>query len=209
VCSLDDATNLSCNFLNIPYGGSATITVRALVTATAPGGAEPGIAFDVDGLGMRAPGQGGGSVEIAKTGQAPALASITPATGAPEGYTEVTLTGVNFEKGSRVLFDGQFGTHVRVIDSTTLVAFTPAQPEGVVDVRIVNLDDQESLLADAWTYQAAGGGSGGGGSGGGGSGGGGSGGSGGGGGGALDPLLLLLLGGWALVSVARRGRRAA
>jgi hypothetical protein len=126
------------------------------------------------------------------------LESISPGSGTPNGFAQVTIAGTNFEVGARVLFDGRAGTQLRVIDSNTLTVLTPAQPAGAVDVKLINPDGQEAMLTDGWTYASSqppgdvgGGGGGNGGGGGGGSGGGSGSGSGGGGSFGADALALL------------------
>ena len=198
VCTMQGTAAFDCAFTAIPYGGTATMTVGARLTATAPGGADLGVALEGTWLDMRAPAVGAGTITVASRGAPPGLESISPGSGTPNGFAQVTISGTNFEVGARVLFDGRAGTQLRVIDSNTLTVLTPAQPAGAVDVKLINPDGQEATLTDGWTYASSqppgdvGGG--GGGDGGGGNGGGGGGGSGGGGGGGsfgADALALL------------------
>ena len=171
VCSVVDASSFGCSFMDLPYGASASIELRTAVAPTAPGRSDLGFAVDANGVGLREAIVAGGRVEVASSGIAPVLATVSPGTGEPSGFEEVTLVGVNFEQGMRVFFGGKPGTQVRVTDSTTLTVLTPAQSEGTVDITVMNRARDEATLADAWTYEAAGsgGGGGGGGSGGGGS----------------------------------------
>jgi hypothetical protein len=225
VCTLDGNGGFDCTFIEIPYAGMANVTVRARVLPTAPGRSEPGLGLEAEWLDMLVKVSGGGTIEVASSGIAPVLSEVSPATGKPEGYAEVTLTGVNFETGMQVKFGSRAATRVRAIDSTTLKMVTPAQPAGVVDITVINSDGQEAVMSQAFTIEApatdggsgdgdgSDGGDGGDGDGGdgggssvgggssGGSGGGGS--SGGGGGGSLSPLVVLLL---TLVMIAARRR---
>lgn len=219
LCTLVDSATFDCTFTDLAYGETATIVARTMVEPTAPGRSEQGLAMEAQGIGLNGEVLGGGQFEIAITGLAPGLTGVSPASGNVDGYEEVTIEGVNFEQGMRVLFGGKPARQVRAIDSTTLTMLSPAQPEGVVDITVVNRDSAEATLSGAWTYESASSGGGGGGSGGGGSGGGGSGGGGsgggsgggtsgeGGGGGANDPAILLLLG-IALLSRARQRRHS-
>jgi hypothetical protein len=200
-CTIQDSAVFDCGLTAIPYGGAATVTARARLAATAPGRSAPGLALEATWPDGRAPVMGGGTIEVASSGAAPVLTSISPDEGTPQGFAKVTLEGTNFEAGIRALFGDRPGSQLRVLDSTTLTVLTPAQPAGVVDVKIINPDGQEATLTDAWTYEApqppggggGGDGGGGGGGGGGGSGGGGSGAGSGGGGGSFGADLLAAL----------------
>ena len=154
VCSVMGA-QVTCTFANVPYDNHAELTLRTRLAANVPGRAVVGVALEGEWLGMREAPSGGGTVTVAATnGAAPSLAQISPVEGVPEGFTEVTLTGTNFEAGAIVLFDRRPGTKVTVIDSTRLTVLSPAAPEGAVDVTVINPDDREAALADGWSYRA-------------------------------------------------------
>lgn len=72
----------------------------------------------------------------AAAGNLATLADISPAMGTEEGGTVVTLTGTNLSGVTAVTFDGVPATDVSAINTTTVVATTPAHAPGVVDVRI-------------------------------------------------------------------------
>ncbi len=201
LCDVNGA-DFTCAFAMLPYDSDATMTIATRIAPDAPGRSDLGVALEGEWLDMRTRPYGGGTVEVQASGNGPGLVELSPAEGEPSGFTEVTVTGTDFETGIEVLFAGRPGTEIVVVDSTTLTVRTPKSPAGTVDVKVVNPDGQESLLAGAWTYQAAvappppppptGGG------------GGGNSGGGSGGGGALNPLAVLLL--WITVGIGRSRR---
>ncbi|HEX4949391.1 MAG TPA: M36 family metallopeptidase, partial [Blastocatellia bacterium] len=89
--------------------------------------------------------------------RAPVLTAVTPAFGTLAGGTSVTITGTNFTETSdtSVTFDGIEARSVNVISSTTLIAVTPSQAAGAVNVRIRNKYGEASLH-NGFTYYEAG-----------------------------------------------------
>jgi hypothetical protein len=153
-CSNQNAASFDCEFVEIPYGSSTTIDATARLTETAPGGANPGLALTADSLSLRDQVSGAGHVVVESSGQAPSLTRLSPASGAEKGFTEVTLTGANFESGAQVLFDKNQGTQLRVVDSTKITVLTLAHAAGAVDVTVINPDNQQSVLVGSWIYVA-------------------------------------------------------
>jgi hypothetical protein len=64
------------------------------------------------------------------------LTSISPAVGPDTGGTQVTFTGTGFEPNMRVVFDGLEATAIEFVNSTKLIATTPAHAPGTVYVGI-------------------------------------------------------------------------
>ncbi|ANY74072.1 hypothetical protein BBD41_16615 [Paenibacillus ihbetae] len=84
----------------------------------------------------------------------PTVTSVTPATGLTTGGDLITVTGTNFVSGVKVYLDN---TQVvaSFISDTTLRFRTPSWPVAeAVDVKVVNPDGGESVLIDAYTYEA-------------------------------------------------------
>jgi hypothetical protein len=77
--------------------------------------------------------------------------SVFPITGPAGGATEVTIRGAGFGAGATVTV-GAAARSVRVVDSTTIVATTPALPAGRVDVEVTNPNGERGKLAGAFTY---------------------------------------------------------
>jgi IPT/TIG domain/Dockerin type I domain len=95
----------------------------------------------------------GGSVWQLTFGSAPAISTITPASGTTAGGIAVTITGTNFAFGSSVTIGGTAATSV--VSSTQITATTPAHAAGAVNVVVTNPDAQSATLASGFTYVAS------------------------------------------------------
>ncbi|MDP1823565.1 MAG: IPT/TIG domain-containing protein [Archangium sp.] len=84
---------------------------------------------------------------------APALSSLTPATGTVSGGTTVTLTGSNFAALAAVTIGGGAAAVVSRT-ATTLEVLTPPGLEGAVDVVVSNAGGQTATLAGGFLYFA-------------------------------------------------------
>ncbi|KTD47739.1 IPT/TIG domain-containing protein [Legionella quateirensis] len=82
----------------------------------------------------------------------PVITAINPAAGTQLGGTSVTLTGVNLMDTTRVTFGGIEATGLNVVNSTTVIAVTPAHPVGSVDVSITTSGGSDTLN-DGFTYE--------------------------------------------------------
>ncbi len=80
------------------------------------------------------------------------LFGISPITGPTTGGTSVTISGGNFVAGASVTFGGVAATSVTVVNSTTIIAVTPANTSAVVDVVVANAGAASVRLARAYTY---------------------------------------------------------
>ena len=78
------------------------------------------------------------------------MASVTPSSGPSAGGTAVTIRGTGFEPGLIVEFGGEQATSVEIVDSSTVVATTPAHETGTVWVAVFSPDWQRV----AWIDQA-------------------------------------------------------
>jgi hypothetical protein len=65
------------------------------------------------------------------------LTAISPVEGPNTGGTQVTFTGTGFEPGMRVVFDGLDATAIEYVNSTQLIATTPAHGPGTAAVAVV------------------------------------------------------------------------
>jgi hypothetical protein len=86
-------------------------------------------------------------------GPTPKVTSLTPATGAAAGGTEVTVTGSDLTDATGVTFDGAAGTAFSVTDYFTVKATTPAHAAGAVDV-VVQHPEGNVTVTDGFTYTA-------------------------------------------------------
>lgn len=78
------------------------------------------------------------------------LTSVSPSSGPDTGGTQVTIRGTGFEPGMRVIFGGADATAVQFVDSTTLVATSPAHPPETVYVGVLTAPpDYRSAWIDA------------------------------------------------------------
>ncbi|MHB8646480.1 MAG: beta strand repeat-containing protein [Thermomicrobiales bacterium] len=91
---------------------------------------------------------------IGAIGPAPVVRSVSPAAGPTTGGTPATITGANFNTGATVKFGTATATNVKVVDSTTILVTTPAQPlnTGVVDVTVINADTASGTLPQGYLY---------------------------------------------------------
>ncbi|HEY7170426.1 MAG TPA: Ig-like domain repeat protein [Vicinamibacterales bacterium] len=81
-----------------------------------------------------------------------ALHTLSPSAGPENGGTRVTLTGIGFEAGMQVVFDG-WPAETEFIDSTTMIAITPPHQVGPVWVAVFSMTDQRAAwIPDAFRY---------------------------------------------------------
>jgi hypothetical protein len=74
----------------------------------------------------------------------PTITSISPNNGPSSGGTKVLINGTGFLQGARVII-GKRAATTELKDESTIEAVTPANPQGVFDVRVVNPDTQEAV----------------------------------------------------------------
>ncbi len=86
----------------------------------------------------------------------PTVSSVSPSVGASSGSTEVTISGTNLSRASRVTFGGLRATRIVVISDTQLVATTPAHVAGTVRVQVSTPGGSSAdRSASRFTYRAA------------------------------------------------------
>jgi hypothetical protein len=89
---------------------------------------------------------------------APQVTSVSPAMGPVTGGTTVTVNGSNFQNGAAVVFGTTSAASVTFVSSTKLTALTGAAPApGRASVTVINPDNQQATLGDAFDFQGAGG----------------------------------------------------
>ncbi|THB75016.1 MAG: hypothetical protein D3926_21060 [Desulfobacteraceae bacterium] len=95
------------------------------------------------------------SNEVAATLNAPVIDTITPDHGPVGGGTLITIKGDHFStRGIQVLVGHLHARDVKVVGRHTITAFTPWQPPGPADVKILNPDHQETVLEAGFYYDA-------------------------------------------------------
>jgi len=81
------------------------------------------------------------------------LTSVSPSAGPAAGGTAVTIRGTGFEPGINVDFGGYPATAIEIVDSTTLIATTPAHENGLFWVGVFSADyNQFAWLDEAFRF---------------------------------------------------------
>jgi hypothetical protein len=95
------------------------------------------------------------AADILRITQADAISNITitvsPSSGSASGGTGVTLTGVGLTGTTGVTFGGVAATSVKVVNSTTVTAVTPAHAAGAVNV-VITTTSGSGTNTNAYTY---------------------------------------------------------
>lgn len=84
----------------------------------------------------------------------PAITSVAPSSGTTAGGDTITITGTDFDSGATVLVGGSLCSSVTVVSSTSITCVTPSTSAGTVSITVTNPDEQEDVLASAFTYGA-------------------------------------------------------
>lgn len=82
----------------------------------------------------------------------PQFASISPVFGPPQGFTQTTITGGNYQSGITVKFGGTQSSGVTLISGSQIQTPSPAHTSGVVDLLLTNPDGASSTALLAYTY---------------------------------------------------------
>jgi len=87
-------------------------------------------------------------------GTAPVVSQVSPNNGAPEGGTQVTITGANFDRPATVLFGTKTAQSVVINSATSITATSPpGTPSSVnVTVQTCRADSPTSGTLGAFTY---------------------------------------------------------
>jgi formylglycine-generating enzyme required for sulfatase activity len=83
--------------------------------------------------------------------EAPAITSLSPASGSTDGGTLITITGTNLTGTSSVTIGGTAATSVSVVNSTTVTAVTPAGTAGAKTVSLTTPGGTANLT-NGFTY---------------------------------------------------------
>jgi hypothetical protein len=139
----------------LAYDSEVRIEVDARVGTAAPGRATLALGLIAEWPEMRDSATGAAFVTVASSEATPTVQSLSPQAGDPDGDTELTINGENFELGAKVQFGTVYAAEVEVIDRNTLRVRTPRQPAGTVDVTVVNPEARAGGLPQAFAYEAA------------------------------------------------------
>ena len=88
------------------------------------------------------------------TTKAITVSSVSPISGPAAGGTTVTVSGGDFQAGASVTFGGFPATSVRISNSATIVAVTPAHASGSTAVTVTNSNGQSAQLASGFTFHS-------------------------------------------------------
>jgi photosystem II stability/assembly factor-like uncharacterized protein len=88
----------------------------------------------------------------------PVVTGVLPRVGPVSGGTPVTVTGTGFQPGATISIGGAAAGSVSFVNSTTLIATTPARPVGPADIAVTNPGGAASLvLPNGFLYTTSGG----------------------------------------------------
>jgi IPT/TIG domain-containing protein/Big-like domain-containing protein len=101
---------------------------------------------DTEGVWQTVPGFSNGLVtSLAPPPAPPTVVSVNPASGSTAGGTTITISGAGFTSASTVKVGGANATGVSFVDSSTLIANTPARPQGAADVSVTTVNGTGTL----------------------------------------------------------------
>ena len=83
----------------------------------------------------------------------PAVNSVAPNWGAPEGGTTRTVYGTGFQTGATVMVGGVAATNVVVNSANAIAFFAPTESAGAVNIIVNNPDTQTGTATNAYTYK--------------------------------------------------------
>lgn len=83
---------------------------------------------------------------------APTISGVTPNAGSKNGGDSITITGTGFYGSPNVKLGGTDTINVTVVNSTTIIATTPAHAGGQVDVIVTNPDSQSVTLSNGFNF---------------------------------------------------------
>jgi len=79
----------------------------------------------------------------------PRITDVSPNHGPASGGTKITVRGIGFLQGAKVII-GKRPATTEVVDASTIEAVTPANPQGTFDVRVLNPDTQVAVKVKAF-----------------------------------------------------------
>jgi len=80
------------------------------------------------------------------------VSAVSPISGPAAGGTQLTISGVNFVNGAKVIIGGFPTTSLTWVSNTSITALTPQHAAGTVDVEVINPDMQKGVLPHAYQY---------------------------------------------------------
>jgi hypothetical protein len=140
--------------VTVKIGGATATSVSfvnsGMLTATSPPHAAGLASVDVTNVDGQTGSLANSFTYIAAS--PPAVTAITPSSGSTLGGTPIIVVGTGFGNGATVTIGGLSATNITFVNSTTIVATTPARAAGVANVVVQNPDSQTGTLSNAFTY---------------------------------------------------------
>ncbi len=107
---------------------------------------------DTEGVWQNVPGFSNGlTTTLAPPPAPPTVVSVNPSSGPTNGGTSITISGAGFTSGSAVTVGGANATAISFVNSSTLIANSPAGAQGSADVT-VNTVNGSGTLKLGFTY---------------------------------------------------------
>ncbi len=132
---------------------SFKVNSNTSITATAPAETAGTVDVSVYNAGASAP-TSADKFTFTPSSEIPTVAAVAPYVGPTTGGTVVTITGTNFTGATAVKFGGVAATSFSVSSSTTIVATSPAEAAGVVDLTVTTPNGTSAVVsADHFTFQ--------------------------------------------------------
>jgi hypothetical protein len=103
-------------------------------------------------IGFQNTGSYFGFDDMSVTAAAPALSSVTPASGPVAGGTTVAISGTGFQSHATVAFGSAPAASVLFNAASNLMVVTPAGAVGPVNVTITNADGQVAVLTNGFVF---------------------------------------------------------
>ena len=148
------ATNFTCADPTGP--GIATCTDSD--SSTSPGVLDTAVAgtFSYTVFATNTDGQSGSAAINYTVAGVPTATIISPASGPTGGGTRVTITGTNFTGSTEVAFGFAAATNIHVVSAFMILATSPANPVGPVNVTVTTSAGTSPLNpGDDFTYSTA------------------------------------------------------
>ncbi|HEX4444614.1 MAG TPA: IPT/TIG domain-containing protein [Galbitalea sp.] len=83
----------------------------------------------------------------------PTITKITPTSGPDIGGTTVTVTGTNFGATAWATVNGNDGTNIHVLSTTSMTFVTPGGSDGIADIQVNDFGSSAIVTADRFTYE--------------------------------------------------------
>ena len=147
---------LTGSITGLQNGDNITATYSCTATASSTVGAYsivPSLSDPANRLGNYSLTVNNGTLTIIQAAPV-GLTGIAPNAGPTNGGTAVSIAGTNFLTGATVNFGSLPAASVTVNSLTNIIATTPAQGVGEVNVVLTNGDGQVAVLTNGFVYQA-------------------------------------------------------